>query len=335
MKLYHFFIGIVCIGLFFGLFWRFQSALPPKPLDELANIPTSGFVVECIAFSPDSTTLAVGGFYGGTTLWDTRTFGKRAFVDTSFRNVEALAFSPDGRKLARMGDNWALLHPPSAMLLDLGTEADQRIPSAESFRGLHGLAFSPDGRHLAMGCTGEVVGIHDIPSGKWVAILVGHSQTIRTVAYSRDGRSLASASNDGMAKVWDVATWASRATLRGHTGPVRSVALSPDGQRVVTASDDGTVRLWDATTGSQVSLWSVADKGANTAVLSPNGRTVAVSTLTIPKHEVKLFDVTSGRVLCAAPLPGVNACLAFSPDGRTLAAGAGSSIHFYRVPAGR
>jgi len=67
----------------------------------------------------------------------------------------------------------------------------------------------------------------------------------------------------------------------GHTGWVAAVAVSPDGKLVVSGSEDGTLRFWDAADGKAI-------------------------------RTVKLFD-PSVKGQSMGPL-------AFSPDGKTLAA---------------
>jgi RNA polymerase sigma factor (sigma-70 family) len=77
-----------------------------------------------------------------------------------------------------------------------------------------------------------------------------------------------------------------RTTLKGHTGSVFSVAFSPRGETLATGSADETIKLWDTRTGKERTTLpvSVPDENGNER------------------------------------FTGVVASLAFSPDGKTLAA---------------
>lgn len=62
--------------------------------------------------------------------------------------------------------------------------------------------------------------------------------------FSADGRYLLIA--DGAAlRIWDTDTWRELRSLSGHQRTINEIALSHDGHMAATASDDGTVRLWD------------------------------------------------------------------------------------------
>src|SRR5262249_54942708 len=90
---------------------------------------------------------------------------------------------------------------------------------------------------------------------------------------------------DKTVRVWDAERGKELASLTGHESMLRSVLLSPDGMTLATSADDGTVRLYE-------------------------------------------FDaVLAGEKQPRAVRRGHNAAglgLAFSPDGKLLAAGTGS-----------
>lgn len=106
------------------------------------------------------------------------------------------------------------------------------------------------------------------------------------MAFSPDGKTLASGGWRRTLKLWDTSAGKITATLQGHTEPVSSVAFSPDGRILVSGSKDHTIRLWDLATGK------------NTATVSAD----------------------TGEAGSQEPGAGVVSCVAFSPDGKTLAA---------------
>ena len=107
------------------------------------------------------------------------------------------------------------------------------------------VAFSPDGKKLASGSDDKTVRLWEVETGKQLATLTGHSDSVWSVAFSPDGKKLASGSRDQTVRLWEVETGKQLATLTGHSSDVLSVAFSPDGKKLASGSWDQTVRLWD------------------------------------------------------------------------------------------
>jgi WD40 repeat protein len=189
--------------------------------------------------------------------------------------------------------------------------------------------FSPDAGKVAA-TTGrwskekkEWVGevrISDVKGGDKLASFLGHGAEIERVAYSPDGKLLATGSEDGTAVLWDVAAGKEKFVLKGHAGPVLDVAFNKDGTRLATAGSDKTVRLWDVATGKEV----MADKGG----LKLEGLTPPPPPAKEPKKDQKKDPKTAGKdKKDKGPPPEKGperrdmTCVAFSPDGASLAAG--------------
>ena len=114
-----------------------------------------------------------------------------------------------------------------------------------------------------------------------------------------------------------------------HTAAIRRIAVDAAGRYAVTASRDKTARVWDLGTGKLLAVLRVpvgdGDEGKLYAVaLSPDGRLIALGGWTGPtglNESIYLLDRLSGRMLKRiSGLPRVVTALAFSPDGRHLAA---------------
>jgi WD40 repeat protein len=167
--------------------------------------------INCLALSPDGTTLAAGGtIWDGNEprghevkLWDVTTGRERAALVGLTQGIVSVAFSPDGTVLATGGTDG------SVELWDVVTGKGLRALPKSPGRSVLAMAFSPDGTTLAAG---------------------------NGVPYADQG--------GGELKLWDVATGRVRAELRTNAGHIRCVAFSPDGKLLAGACKDGTAKLW-------------------------------------------------------------------------------------------
>jgi WD40 repeat protein len=152
------------------------------------------------------------------------------------------------------------------------------------------VTLSDDGRRLAgfYPYTAEVR-VYDAATGKLVRALDCGS-AVSAVALSPDGRTLA-AGQSRQLRLWDVASGKEVQVRAGHHDAVFCVRFSPDGKTVASRSADQTVRVWDRDTRRQRLVLPIGD--------SPN------------------YPRAPGRSPLVSP---PSASLAFSPDGRTLAA---------------
>jgi WD40 repeat protein len=197
------------------------------------------------------------------------------------------AFSPDGKTLAT-GSGEAKGQPGELSLWDVAT--GRELTSIQEDRSIRWVVFSPDGRTVATAEHNNTAKLRDVASGEILRTFAGHGPGIvDAAAFSPDGKVLATPGWDRTVRLWEVATAREIRTLRGHDDAVFHVAYSPDGRTIGSASRDGTARLWDVETGeSRVTLR--VGPGTHRGPADPGLET------------------------------GVVHCLAFSPDGKTVAA---------------
>jgi WD40 repeat protein len=303
-----------------------------SPFTVLIDVPTRQLRAPLtgggnVAFSPDGSLLATGAFFDVVRLWETQSGNSRSWI-RAWPN--ALAFSPDGETLATVDGNQE--SPGEVGLWDVATgqrrAVEFRNPHA---KGISAVAFAPGGSLLATGGHDATVKLWDVPTGRELARLVGHSGQVRGLAFARDGRALASSANDGVVKLWDVPNAPDEAPIRGNHHGVFSIAFSPDGKILATGGWDsrwpaapGMIKLWDATTGAELRVLRDPNLKFVALAFSPDGSTLATGSGDLQRYqtpgEVKLWDVATGRARRAlGGFGGAVSSLAFSPDGKTLA----------------
>jgi RNA polymerase sigma factor (sigma-70 family) len=292
----------------------------------------------CIAFSPDSKTIAWVSTEQ-VTLRDSRTGKERLRIPGRQRRV---LFSPDGRMLAVQSAN-------RLRLWDL-TTGKERNPRPGHNGEADTIAWSPDGRLIATASWVEGILLWDAASGRQLPFPnpAGERWEIRKLAFTPDSRTLVSAHFDGTLKFWDIARAQKRRTvkLRDPEKPdqewpeFKSFFCSADLKCLVTfdrafgpgGKEISHLDLWELDTGKHLRRQTVP-LGSSWAGV-PDGRTVAFAS----GDTLLCLDAASGRARFTVP-SAHGGPLAFTPDGKLLAgpvreAGA-LRVRFWEIATGR
>lgn len=239
-------------------FWTSKYGIELRAIWQLSSPDPS------VAFSPDSKTIAQGGYENSVGIWDLSSGRKLQTFLGHKGGVDSVAFSPDGKMLASGSlDN-------TVKLWDIVSR--KLVKSLEGHvNGLRVVRFLNDGRTLASCSSDGTVKLWDIASGKDVKTLDSDTGPVLSIAISSDGALLASGEYEGAIRLWDVATGRELRALSGHFHSVTEVVFSPNGELLLSGSDDGTVRLWEVETGNE--LATMISIGKNEwVVTTPDGR---------------------------------------------------------------
>jgi WD40 repeat protein len=231
--------------------------------------------------------------------------------------IEHAAYSPDGKFLATVGDDCTL------RLWNPATGAEVR-PAGGHNGYVSCVAFLSDNETLVSGGWDQHIRMWEARTGKE---LRQHERkgVVTAVDLSPDGKLLASSGGhlDHAIYLYDVATGKVVHKIEG-TESFWSIHFSADGKRL-TAATYGQVLVWE--TGKWALLHRIdVPAGDHVFVLavSPDAATIAVANAVhnTPTEHVELVDVATGKRIHKLKWSGYQvAGMAFSPDGKRLAAG--------------
>ncbi|GAA0492274.1 hypothetical protein Ade02nite_68840 [Paractinoplanes deccanensis] len=320
-----------------------------EPADPVSLDGILDFGASPMAFSPDGSTLAVGGSDGRVALYDMTSHDMTSKVSSKAQDdlpqpppempempdesrepfdsldgltgqITSVAFSPDGSVLAA-GDQSG-----TAKLWDRSAAASPGAFAGVRARGpITGLTFGPGAKTLATtdgSGTGTLWNVAAPGAPASLATLAVPGGATRSTVFGPDGRLLVAAGADGTASTWNVADPAHPvrgADLSLGGEDARAVAFGPDRRTAATVgADSGTLRVG----GTTLATLPGEVRGTNAMAFSPDGKTLAV---VADATTLMLWDLAGRRPTLRVRLTGsFGTAVAFSPDGRTLAAAGGA-----------
>lgn len=254
--------------------------------------------------------------------------------------IQFVSFAPDGKTIISTGDD-------GTRVWDAATGRQLRRFGQRVFRP--SVALSADGRRLALTARDSRVGgpieLWDVQTGKLLHQL-GMDRNFTLVCFAPDGKRIAAfagRSRPGNAAIpwhifiWDAATGRLMHKLDGPAECVTSMLFAPDGQSLLLAGSTNFISVRDSTTGKELRQIRDLPSDVHSMILSPQGDRIAFIGLWLPRNKqglrwgpgkhVILVDLRKGTVLQRwaadvgnGPRPKSPTGLAFSPDGKKLAA---------------
>jgi WD40 repeat protein len=299
------------------------------------SITDSDVHIQAAAFSPDGKLLAMGDNGCGFCVVEAATGRKihrsegRACVQTGNWHpggVTCLAFSPDGRTLVYGADE-------ALKIVDC-TSWKERHPSVAHDAAVHRIHFADSKTLTTLADDGRLLR-WDLGAAKATALLAKKPRihSVYQTALSPDQKNLAAWSGPNI-HLWDTASGEEvRALSVSEKGRPRCrigrVVYSPDGKRLaLTIPDRGLLCVWDTASGKELARLEKYPDLPNSFGLDPRCLLFAPDSRTIASpssdgRTILLHDATSGKFLreLRAGKSRDLRCLAFSSDGRMLAAG--------------
>jgi RNA polymerase sigma factor (sigma-70 family) len=274
-----------------------------RRIHEIVRAQVNGFAPN-LAFSPDGKLLAAGTAHGAVRVWEVAGGKERLPVRGHQGPVTHLVLSANDKAVTTAGEDATVRHWEARTGREL-----RRLPLPP---GAAHIAIAPDGKTVAFGGAGTTIRIWDAVTGKERRSLAvpgaPPGSTLpggyRGLAFAADGRALASKDHGPVIRVWDVVTGKQ----------VRAIAEQVGGREEDDVSFPGCF------------------------VYSPVGTTLAVGTPAPGRRErsiVHLWDTATGKRVRQIEAPGPLAAIAFSRDGRLVAAAtAGNTVLVWDTASG-
>jgi WD40 repeat protein len=193
-----------------------------------------------------------------------------------------------------------------------------RLGRRGATNGVGALAFSPDGKTVLSGNSDGSVRIWQVSTGVLLNTVKVGSHPINSLAFSPDGSIVAIGANGGTIRLWHISDENQLHRLHEDAGFDRGVAFSPDGDILAGGFEGGSVRLWNVADGTVVDLLEHDSIFVLGFGFSPGGSILAVAWI----DGIFAWDISNESFLWTQnENTGTVDCLAFSPDGQTLATG--------------
>ena len=276
-------------------------------------------VIGQVSFSGDSIRIIGIGQDRAARIWDVQSGNLLRTVSWDKQYRFGVTVSLQGDLLAAGGPDKSV----KLWNLSSGELAHQLAVQPQEPRGA--AKFSADGKLLATGHLREQVRVWEIPSGKLRFTAPSGVGDLSSLAFSPDGTILVGAANDTNIHVWRAQDGQLIRVIDELQLLTRSVRFTPNGAFLISAGVDQRVYVWSTQTWKRVREFDELHPESIASMdLSADGRLLVTGGLDVTDDDnaahLVLWNVESGKVLKRTRLAHAVTSVAFSPDGRWVAA---------------
>jgi len=287
---------------------------------ESRTVPTGGRAVAALAFTPEGDSIVVGCRDGAVLLCPVQAHtNPRVLPADAALAATPFAARPPG---APRGHD---VHGPAGGIPAANSPAQALLAASA-------VCYSRDRSTIAGRTLDNTLGVWDARSGLKRCETLPLPGILTRVELSDDGTLVltsctTAADPAGQLQLWDARTGALRRTLTGHRFPPFNALFLDDGRRLLTlgaepATGRPELRLWTLADGAARSLRLDPLRTVTAMELDPARPRLAIAAAGPGAGRVTVLDLDTGATLLppVASLPGRPTSLAFSHDGRRLAA---------------
>jgi WD40 repeat protein len=198
------------------------------------------------------------------------------------------------------------------------------------------LSMAKDGKRVIVGSEDRIVQVFELPSGKEVQRLIGHTHDIAGAHLLADGKQAVTGAWDQSVRLWDVESGMQILSFDTMENNVRCLAVAPDGKMLAGATcrtkdaSPGTIHLWNVDTGKVIRVLEGHTMNTSTVSFVADGKTLLSSSY---DGTLRLWDVASGKELkrfVGSEKEGIEVA-AITPDGRRVLSGGNPRVPTLRM----
>jgi WD40 repeat protein len=308
-----------------------EPYMPKIPIIQSSNVanlvelrtlqPRTG-AVNSLAFSPDSSILALGCSDDKIELWRVNDGALLSTLPFGWPGAEGVAFHPNGNTIVGVSGN-----SPKFSLWDATRKTKIKDVSVPIGHQPGCVAITPSGQTIATGGFDGKVLIWDWRNGDPMlrSALPAHPSFVTSIAFSPDGLYLATGSDDGL-RLWRVGfdlVPQLHAEVLVTSGSFRQLSFNGLGTMLAAANWDGKLYIVNVGDGHTIVKLSEPLSASNeqmfAGAFAPTEQLIAScqSSAPIASAFLEFWDASTQTLLLAKPL----LCdkVQFAPNGRVLA----------------